>query len=88
VNELRLVKKTKEKGGKILKFTAPGERGYPDRIILLPGARVVWVELKKTGEKPEPLQLKRHRELRALGFEVYVSDSADAVDLIIEEVFG
>ncbi|MDR3565554.1 MAG: VRR-NUC domain-containing protein [Negativicutes bacterium] len=72
-------------GGCCWKFVSPGNDGVPDRIVLLCG-RVIFVELKRPGEKPRPLQLKRHAQLRELGFEVTVLDSIIAVDLFIGEL--
>lgn len=78
--ERRLKRKVEAAGGKALKFVSPGWAGAPDRIVLLPGGRVVFVELKAPGKKPRPIQLKRHEELKALGFEVEVIDSPEGVD--------
>lgn len=77
--ERRLKRKVEAAGGKALKFVSPGWAGAPDRIVLLPGGRVVFVELKAPGKKPRPIQLKRHEELKALGFEVYVIDTPEEV---------
>lgn len=66
-------------GGKCLKFVSPGTAGVPDRICLLPSGRIVFVETKASGKKPKPLQSKRHKELRALGFEVRVIDSEEQI---------
>lgn len=78
--ERRLSRKVKAAGGLALKFTSPGWAGAPDRLVLLPGGKIVFVELKAPGRKPRPIQLKRHEELRALGFEVEVIDSPEGVD--------
>ena len=86
--ERRLKNQVEKRGGKALKFVSPGIRGVPDRIVLLPGARTIFVELKAPGEEMEPLQRKRAAELRALGFSVYCLDSFEAVDQFIQEVFG
>lgn len=59
------------------KFTSPGLRGVPDRIYLrerIGIKRTVFVEWKKDGEPPSVQQLKRHREMRNAGAEVYVLD--------------
>ncbi len=77
----------KKRGGKALKFISPGWRGAPDRIVLLPGARVAFVELKAPGEKLEPLQAKRAAELENLDFKVYCLDTIQKVDKFILEVF-
>lgn len=59
--------------------------GDPDRIVLLPDAEVLFVELKRPDEKPEPAQEREHARLRKLGFKVYVLDSKPAVDEWIAE---
>ena len=81
--ERRLSRKVKAAGGLALKFTSPGWAGAPDRLVLLPGGKIVFVELKAPGRKPRPLQLKRHDELRALGFQVEVIDMPEGVDEFI-----
>jgi len=81
--ERRLSRKVKAAGGKALKFTSPGWSGAPDRLVLLPGGKIIFVELKAPGRKPRPLQLKRHEELRQLGFHVEVIDSPEGVDEFI-----
>ncbi len=86
--ERRFKAEVKKRGGKALKFTVPGVRGVPDRIVLLPGARAVFVELKAPGEQPTPLQVKRAAEFRAMGFPVYCVDSILAIDKFMAEVFG
>lgn len=86
--EQRLKNEIERRGGKAPKFISPGMRGMPDRIILLPGGRVIFVEMKAPGETPTPLQEKRADDLRKLGFKVYCIDSVEAIDVFITEVFG
>lgn len=74
-------------GGVCWKFVSPGTDGVPDRIVLLNG-QIIFVELKRPGETPRPLQLKRHAQLHRLGFEVAVLDSILAVDLFIGELIA
>jgi len=92
MNERRLERRFKneveKRGGRALKFITPGMRGVPDRIVLLPRARAVFVELKAPGKKPTPLQAKRAAELWELGFSVYCLDSIPAINRFIAEVFG
>lgn len=75
--ENNLVKKVKAAGGTAYKFTSPGRKAVPDRLVLLPGGRVVFVECKAPGEPPRADQVREHNRLRALGFKVVVLDSKD-----------
>lgn len=65
--------------GLCLKWVCPGWTGVPDRIVLLPGARVVFVELKRPKDgKVSKLQMWFGRKLRGLGFAYWVIwDDAD-----------
>ena len=71
--------RVKDLGGLALKFTSPARRSVPDRLVLMPGARASFCELKRPGEKPSESQHREHERLRALGFRVDVIDNiADA----------
>ena len=66
-------------GGEFWKFTSPGRDGVPDRIALLPVGRVVFVEMKKSGEHLPPIQRYHIERLRSMGCEacvVYGRDGA------------
>ncbi len=78
--EKALVKRVKELGGTAEKFTSPGRRSVPDRLVTLPGGVIVFVELKAPGKKPTENQLRDHGRRRALGCDVRVIDSLEAVD--------
>lgn len=86
--EHKFVMEIKRIGGLALKFTSPGFDGMPDRLALLPGGRLAFVEVKASGKKPRPLQLARHKLLRRLGFKVYVLDSEKQITRIIDEIGG
>lgn len=73
--EAKLREAVKKRGGIAIKLLAQFHRGLPDRILLLPGGRAFFVELKSTGCKPGLLQTKAHEMLRSLGFSVYVIDT-------------
>lgn len=73
--EKHLTAEVKKAGGIAYKFVSPGHRSVPNRLVLLPGGRVVFVECKAPGEKPRPEQLREHERLRALGFAVVALDS-------------
>lgn len=78
--EARLRKEIEKRGGLALKLSAQLHRGLPDRLILLPGGRPHFVEMKSTGKKPTKLQIHCHQELRDLGFSVWVVDSSEKLD--------
>ena len=84
--EQKLVKAVKAMGGIAPKFTSPGFDGMPDRIILLPGGRMAFAELKAPGKKPRPLQEARHRLLRRLGFNVYVVDGVEQIESVLDKI--
>ena len=86
--EDKLVRTVKSAGGICPKFVSPGLDGMPDRIVLLPGGHMAFVEVKAPGRKPRPLQTARHRLLRALGFRVYVLDSIEQITVIISRIGG
>ncbi|MHB8963355.1 MAG: VRR-NUC domain-containing protein [Saccharofermentanales bacterium] len=86
--EQKLSKVVKAMGGIAPKFVSPGFDGMPDRIVLLPGGHMAFVEVKAPGEKPRPLQLSRHKLLRELGFKVYVLDDEQQIGKILAEIGG
>jgi hypothetical protein len=55
-----------------VKFT--GSMGWPDRIVLWQGGHLIWIEWKRKGEKPRPLQAHIHQLLRSMGHDVRVYD--------------
>jgi len=85
--EKQLVNETKRMRGLALKFTSPGFVGVPDRLVLLPGGKLAFVEVKREGEKPRPIQISRHKLLRKLGFKVYVLDSKKQIKEILDEIY-
>ena len=86
--EQQLVKTVKAQGGICPKLVSPGFDGMPDRMVLLPGGRIGFVEVKAPGQKPRPLQTRRHGQLSALGFKVYVLDGTKKMPGIIREIGG
>lgn len=84
--EAKLIKAVKSLGGIAPKFLSPGLDGMPDRLVLLPGSKVGFVETKATGEIMRPLQIKRKRQLEALGFRVYCLDNAEMIGGILDEI--
>lgn len=88
VIEQKLIKAVKISGGIAPKLTCPGFDGMPDRMVLLPGGHIGFVEVKAPGKKPRQLQMSRHKLLRRMGFKVYVIDRAEQIEKIIKEIGG
>ena len=83
--EQRLVHTVKEQGGMCPKLISPGTDGMPDRIVLLPEGRISFVEVKVPGQNPRPLQVRRHEQLKKLGFRVAVLDDPEQIPSVLEE---
>lgn len=84
--ESKLVKAVKSMGGLAPKFVCPGLDGVPDRLVLLPGGNMAFIELKAPGETMRPLQVRRKRQLESLGFSVYCIDSPEQIGGILSEI--
>ena len=84
--EQKLVRAVRSAGGIAPKFVSPGLNGMPDRLILMPGGRLAFVELKAPGQTPRPLQRHRIGELRQLGFRVYVIDDINQIGGVLDEI--
>ncbi|PKL12458.1 MAG: nuclease [Spirochaetae bacterium HGW-Spirochaetae-8] len=84
--EMQLVRTVKQMGGRAVKFISPGFDGMPDRLVLLPGGKCGFVEVKAPGKKPRALQLVRHEMLKALGFKTYVLDTIEQIEEIINDI--
>lgn len=84
--EQHLVKAVKNSGGIAPKMVSPGFDGMPDRLVLLPGGKIGFVEVKAPGKEPRPLQVARHGLLRRLGFKVYVLDDPEQIGGILDEI--
>ena len=87
--EQKLVAIAKRHGGKCLKWVCPGWSGVPDRLLLLPGGRIIFVELKRPkGGVLAKRQEWWRKELWRLGFVSLVAwDLADinTLDLAIQD---
>lgn len=80
--ERALVGAVKKAGGLCLKWVCPGWSGVPDRIVLLPGGRVIFVEVKRPkGGRLSELQKKWAKILMDLGFDYYTIWSKKELEL-------
>ena len=84
--EAKLVMAVRKLGGLAPKFVSPGLDGVPDRLVLLPGGKMAFIELKAENRKMRPLQVKRKRQLEALGFLVYCIDRPEQIGGILNEI--
>lgn len=76
----------KRLGGIAFKFTSPGNAGVPDRIVIMPGNRIYFIELKRSGGEARPLQKMQINRLKALGCSVSVIDSKEGVDKFLNDI--
>lgn len=76
--ESQLGREIKALGGWSIKIL-PSVAGLPDRLVLLPGGRVYFVETKSPTGTVEPHQTVIHRRLETLGFPVTVLSTPDQV---------
>lgn len=65
--EKRLVEGVKRLGGRAYKFVSPGNAGVPDRIVMLPGGVILFVELKTEDGNLTANQRVQIRRIRELG---------------------
>ena len=86
VLEAGLRERCKALGWMCIKLTSQYQRGLPDRLILMPGGRVCFAEIKTTGKKPTALQRVTHERLRALDYRVEVVDTTESLDNLIVDL--
>lgn len=84
--ERKLVAAIKERNGLCIKLLCDQLIGLPDRMCLLPGGLIIFVEVKTTGQKPRKCQLAIHDKFRALGFRVEVIDTIEKLNNLIENI--
>lgn len=82
--ERRLVLGVKALGGRAYKFTSPGNVGVPDRLVLLPGGKILFAELKVDDGRLSRSQLLQISKLRQLGAEVYEVWGKNGVDHFLQ----
>lgn len=82
--EAYLRNQVKKRGGIAFKFVSPGYNGVPDRLIVMPGGSMYFVEVKNERGRLSPMQVQCHKMLKALGVHVYVIWSKEDVDAFME----
>ena len=81
VFERTLSKYVDDQGGMAVKLLSQFIKGLPDRMFLLKGGMVLFVEFKSTGKKPTKIQEYIHKRIQALGFPVLVVDSVESYEM-------
>lgn len=84
--ESYLVQRLDEIGLPCLKFNPEGKVGMPDRLVLLPEGKVIWVELKTKGGHLEEIQRLQHKRLGDLGHRVVVIWDKSGVDRLVKSI--
>ena len=86
--ERKLTEGIKALGGLSYKFISPGNAGVPDRIVILPGGDVVFVELKTWRGQLTVLQMRQIERLRAHDCTVRVLHGELEVERYLAELKG
>ena len=84
VVENEFVKAVRKAGGVAYKLNSLTANGLPDRLVLFPPGKTLFVELKAPGKQMRPLQVKRRRQLQSLGFPVLCIDRFSQIKPVIE----
>ncbi|SDX64669.1 VRR-NUC domain-containing protein [Salimicrobium album] len=75
-----------KRNGWCVKFESPGLSGVPDRICMVPGGRLFFVEVKRPGQKLRKLQQKRKEQFESLGQHVHTVSNKEEVDEFMRRV--
>ena len=85
--EAKLVRYCRKKGVLCYKFNSPSRAGVPDRILVFkPTGKVIFLELKATGAKPTPLQVRELKLLADHGADAYCLDTFEACASIVDNL--
>ena len=84
--EAYLVRRVQMLGGIALKYSNPNQVGFPDRLVILPEGKTFWCEMKSRGKKARAIQVQRMEQLRRLGQRVFLLDSREGIDKVIDEM--
>ena len=86
--EKQLEKTVREKGGLCFKFVSPGSPGVPDRIVITPDGRIIFVELKTETGSLQKIQQWQIKRMRKCGADVRVIKGLQEAKDFVREVFG
>lgn len=74
VIQLKIIKDLESKGWFVRKIIQTNHPGDPD-LYCFKNGRTVWIECKRPGKNPEPLQIFRGKEIIKFGMEWFWCDS-------------
>jgi len=77
-----------EAGGIAYKFNSESHASVPDRMIVLPGGQLFFVEFKRWGKVPTPLQFSECARLINLGQHVYFVDNLLDFKFLLGEILS
>lgn len=84
--EEQLIRRVRALGGRCEKMSMKGRRGFFDRLVVLPGNRVIFVECKRpVGGRLSPHQISLHDKYRALGAVVALVKCSADIDALLSE---
>jgi len=81
-------REAKRLGALFVKLNIRGRRGWPDKLYLFSGPRVLFVEYKRKGGKARPDQDRVHQRLRRRGFAVAVIDSKEHAQKVLRDFYA
>ena len=84
--ETKFVLKVKSLGGMAEKYVSVNRRSVPDRLVTLPGGRIIFAEIKRPGGKVTDAQARDHARRRALGCKVMIIDCLERIDAFPKEI--
>lgn len=88
VIESEFVKAVKKAGGMAYKLTSQTANGLPDRLVLFPDSKTIFVELKAPKKMLRPLQRKRKYQLIRLGFPVLCINELHQIQPCIDAILN
>ena len=88
VVENEFVKAVRKAGGVAYKLNSLTANGLPDRLVLFPMGKTMFVELKAPGKQMRPLQVKRRYQLEKLGFPVLCVDRFSQIRPVIDAIMA
>jgi hypothetical protein len=83
--EEELVRRVRALGGRCEKMAMQGRRGFPDRLVVLPGGRIYLVECKRpVGGRLSPHQISLHAAYEALGVRIAICRNSADIDNLLK----